>query len=291
MPKMICTVGLLVSFLVFGQCYGQSPSSEGISQRERQALEALFQATDGNHWKNHEGWLGAPGTECSWHGIICERLSAEAKTVSHLDLSENNLNGHVPENLAELVHLQSLTIFGNRLVGRLPNTVVERWLSGQLSISAEAPLLTDVSEIDYESSPSALLCGQHRIVLRADTHAEEYLNQCRNATPNDRTTYCEVKQGKIWWEEFARLAWLLEKNGFFELKPNHDRNVTDSTFVSTRVTRLGKSYEVVEYAGGGPLNLWVIQRSIEGVGALLDWEKSSTQPTYPAWQSPIQQRR
>jgi hypothetical protein len=110
-----------------------------------------------------------------------------------------------------------------------------------------------------------------------------YVNRCRNATADDRTTYCEVKQGKIWWQEFARLAWLLEKNGFFALKSNYERSVTNAEFVSTRVVRLGKTYEVVDYADGGPLRLWAIHHAIEGVGFSLDWEKTTTQPTCPAW--------
>ena len=56
------------------------------------------------------------------------------------------------------------------------------------------------------------------------------------------------------------LAWTLEKNGYFTLQGDYQRNITDSAFVSTRVTRNGKKYEVVVYAGGGPLELWMIHR-------------------------------
>jgi len=250
---------------------------------ERQVLESLYNATDGEHWKHRVGWLGPPGTECNWHGVVCQQNGDEQMRVSGLELYENNLNGRIPDELTSLSHLESLVVSGNHLAGRLPDVIIQRWLAGSLWISAEAPLLTDVSAIDFESYPSALLCGQRRILLHADTSAISYVNQCRNATPADRTTYCEVKEGKIWWEEFARLAWLLEKDGFFALKPNYERNVTHGTFVSTRVIRFGQFHEVVDYAGGGPLSLWAIHRSIEGVGSSANWEKTRMQPTCPRW--------
>jgi hypothetical protein len=214
---------------------------------------------------------------------MCGQSVDGQASVIELELAENNLNGRIPDEITKFVHLESLTIFGNQLSGRLPDAIVKPWLAGSLSITVETPLLTDVSAIDFESDASALLCGQHRIVFQANTSAVSYTRRCRNATPKDRTTYCEVKEGRIWWGEFARLAWMLEGNGFFELKPKYERNVTDAAFVSTRVIRLGKPYEVVDYAGGGPLNLWTIQTSIEGVGALVDWEKNKTQPQCPAW--------
>ena len=79
------------------------------------------------------------------------------------------------------------------------------------------------------------------------------------------------------------LAWMLEKNGYFMLKAEYNRNITDSAFVSTRVTRKGKKYEVIEYAGGGPLELWMTQRAIEGVSSTIEWSKAETLPGCPRW--------
>jgi hypothetical protein len=219
---------------------------------------------------------------------VCGRNVDGHANVIELHLTENNLKGRIPDEITKFVRLESLNIFGNQLSGRLPEVVIKSLLAGSLWITAETPLLTDVSAIDVESDPP-LLCGQHRIVFQANSSAVSYTRRCRNATPEDRTTYCEVKEGQIWWGDFARLAWMLEENGFFDLKPKYERNVTDSGFVSIRVIRLGKPYEVVDYAGGGPLNLWTIQTSIEGVGALADWEKSKTQPQCPAWNQVLTQ--
>ena len=129
----------------------------------------------------------------------------------------------------------------------------------------------------------SLLCARQRIVLNSDGTAMMYTTQCRNAAPDDRTTYCEVKEGNISPQEFATLAWMIEKNGFFALQPKYWRNITDSGFENTRVTRAGKSAEVSNYASAGPLELWSIQRAIEGVATNIDFQKTNRIPTCPRW--------
>jgi hypothetical protein len=165
----------------------------------------------------------------------------------------------------------------------LPAPWLRRWRTGELLISAEPQLLIDVSEIDFESSASSLLCEQHRVVLRSDRSASLFTKRCRKSTPDDRTTFCEVKRGRTWPGEFEKLAWLLEKNGFFTLRRQYDRNVTDGMFESTLAIRAGKRYEVVDYAGAGSFDLWVIHRAIEGVASSTEWETPTTQPECPRW--------
>jgi hypothetical protein len=275
---LACTAGLRQP--CFG---GPASTAKGISAQERQALVVLYEATEGNHWKKHEGWLGPEGSECTWYGVQCEPSATEPTTVIDLDLSENNLHGRIPEAIGRLVHLRTLFLFHNDLSGRLPEPLIRQWLSGSLWVTAEAPLLTDVSEIDYEYAASALLCARHRVVLRSDSTAVRFTERCRNASPKDRRTFCEVEKGRIYGEEFALLAWTLEKNGYFMLQADYQRNISDSSFVSTGVTRNGKKYEVVEYAGGGPLELWVIHSAIEGVSSSIDWNKAETLPKCPRW--------
>jgi hypothetical protein len=254
----------------------------GLPAKERQALVALYEATGGKHWKHRVGWLGPPGTECKWHGVECNFEPGErVPGVFWLSLDSNNLAGAIPEAVCRLAHLKRLIISGNRLVGRLPEPLLRRWQTGDLEISAEMPLFTGISEIDFESSASALLCWRHRIVFRSDASATLYTTRCRDATPDDRTTYCEVKQGRAW--ALPRLAWLIEKNGFYGFQGEYSRLVTDSGFEKTRVIRDGKRYQVVDYAGGGPLDLWTIEAAIEGVAADVEWEKTTTQPECPRW--------
>ena len=289
-----------------------APGFENLSRRhivipleERQALEALYKATDGDHWKHRVGWLGPAGTECDWHGVGCGGSNksgaimdlnlfddnllgsipgelGQLRKLQSLNLGKNHLVGAVPTTLGQLSDLRSLTLHGNHFSGLLPNLLIQRWLAGPLDLRAENPLLTDVSEIDFESNPSALLCGSQRIILRSDGNATLFTKRCRNAIPKDRSTFCEVKKGNI-YESFAMLAWLLEKNGFFALQPEYSISVTDAGFFSTRVIRSGKTYEVVEYAGGGPFELWVIEEAIQGLAFSTDWAKPTTIAKCPRW--------
>ena len=273
------------------QCPGQpatdvlsSSESKRIPPQERQALIAIYEATDGTHWKDKNGWLGDPGSECTWKGVMCGSRLPGPTTVTSLTLSENNLRGAIPEAAGQLTHLENLDIYGNALSGKLPEAWIRRSRTGELFIAAEDSLLTDVTAIDFESSSSSVICAKYRIVLHSDRTAVQYTERCRNATPDDRASFCEVKEGRAWG--FARLGWLLEENGFFALRENYDLSVTDSTFESLRVIRNGKSYEVIEYAGAGPQALWVIHRSIEGVASSIEWEKTTKQPKCPRWSEP-----
>ncbi len=254
---------------------------QGIPGQEREALLALYRATDGDHWTHRVGWLGPSGTECSWHGVECwSRYNKPG--VTGLELFENNLNGTVPQSLAQLTQLDRLNVYRNHLSGMLPERLIQQWRVGTLDFMGDASLLTDISKIEFEFSPSALLCGRRRIDLDADGRAVQYEKRCRSATLDDRTTFCEVKEGKVWPGQFATLGWLLEKNDFFHLSPEYYRTVTEAAFETTQVTRNGNHYTVENYAAAGPIELSVIQLAIQGVAASLEWEKTSTQPECPA---------
>ena len=155
MNRFAVTLCLLASLATCAQAFGQAPAGHSssrarvISASERSALVALFEATDGNHWKNHNGWFGAPGTECDWYGVVCEPAgSDDAAVVTSVDLMQNNLRGHVPAEITGLAHLKTLFLYGNELSGMLPDSMIQRWLSGDLWVNMEAPLLTKVTEID-----------------------------------------------------------------------------------------------------------------------------------------------
>ena len=130
---------------------------------------------------------------------------------------------------------------------------------------------------------TALLCGFHRVELDADGPAIRFETRCRNSTPDDRATYCEVKEGKSSGSGFATLAWVLEKNGFFHLNAEYSATWTDAAFATTRATRNGKQYSVQEYAFGAPFEFSVIRLAIEGfASSIVRWEKTSTRPECPA---------
>lgn len=85
-----------------------------ISLSECLALVALFNSTDGPSWKTNTNWLSnySPST---WFGV-----SIEAKSVSSLQLNNNQLSGTIPAELGSLSNLNILYLSSNQLSGPIP---------------------------------------------------------------------------------------------------------------------------------------------------------------------------
>ena len=82
--------------------------------KERLALVALYNMTDGPNWATTTNWLSEePFGE--WHGVKTNRRS-----VIELDLKTNQLNGQIPSDLEDLSNLKLLSFAGNRLSGEIP---------------------------------------------------------------------------------------------------------------------------------------------------------------------------
>ena len=83
---------------------------------EREALIALYNATNGAGWTNNSGWVTATvGTECTWYGVTCG-----GGQVTALILSNNQLSGVMPTELGNLSRLFYLIMAGNQLTGSIP---------------------------------------------------------------------------------------------------------------------------------------------------------------------------
>lgn len=86
---------------------------------QRAALLALYSSSNGAGWSQQEGWLGEPGSECDWYGVSCN----EHGNMTSLSLSNNNLSGNVPAELADLVTATSIDLSYNQLTGEVPAEV------------------------------------------------------------------------------------------------------------------------------------------------------------------------
>ncbi|MCU0286407.1 MAG: hypothetical protein MUF15_08400 [Acidobacteria bacterium] len=63
---IIVLVSIMAILLTPGRTYGR------ISLKERDALEALYNKTNGSQWRHQDNWKKAPGTETSWTGITLD---------------------------------------------------------------------------------------------------------------------------------------------------------------------------------------------------------------------------
>ncbi len=107
---------------------------------DRQALDSLFEATEGQLWRINSKWL-SDASISQWsrvepdgegrvvglyltynrlRGKIPPELGTFAKLVS-LDLSYNQLGGEIPPELGNLANLREFDLYGNQLSGEIPS--------------------------------------------------------------------------------------------------------------------------------------------------------------------------
>ena len=84
-------------------------------ETDREALVALYNATDGESWKRNNNWLSsAPIGE--WHGVSVD----EDGRVVMVSLLLNQLSGEIPRELGDLASLKELWLSRNQLSGKIP---------------------------------------------------------------------------------------------------------------------------------------------------------------------------
>ena len=104
---------ILVAALSLGPRNAHAEGGSVASDRE--ALVALYHATDGPNWTDSTNWLSdAPiGT---WYGVTTD---ADGR-VDRLGLFGNQLTGEIPRELGNLANLKWLSLDGNELTGEIP---------------------------------------------------------------------------------------------------------------------------------------------------------------------------
>ena len=91
-----------------------------IPDPDREALVSLYNATGGPDWRNSFNWLSdAPFGE--WHGVTTD----DDGRVNGLILTDNNLDGPLPEDVIGIEKLQVIDVRGNNLTGMIPSGMAE----------------------------------------------------------------------------------------------------------------------------------------------------------------------
>ena len=115
------------------------PLAETSPETDREALVALYNATNVENWENSDNWLSdAPIGE--WHGVT----SNSDGRVTLLNLSRNKLSGEIPAELGSLFQLERLSLTVNELSGEIPaelgslSNLIRLYLGGT-ELSGEIP--------------------------------------------------------------------------------------------------------------------------------------------------------
>jgi hypothetical protein len=156
-----------------------------VPSQEHRVLMELFAATGGDSWSNRDGW-GTEKSPCDWYGVWCDFLDGDASrpVVAGLSLSLNNLAGTLPASLGELQHLHSLTVSGNRLSGKVPEAILERWDRHQFEFDGRGNAFSNlVIRATVEYSASGTLCSASE-----DLHYRVEFDE-----PKNRVTFQSVR--------------------------------------------------------------------------------------------------
>lgn len=112
---------------------GPAPTTEPTTSPEtdRQALVALYHATDGPNWSINTNWLSDAPLD-QWYGVITDGTGR----VMQLELASNGLSGELPPEIGNLSKLWFLRLGDNDLSGQLPSELgrlldlLDLWLPG-----------------------------------------------------------------------------------------------------------------------------------------------------------------
>ena len=108
------TEGRATITAMVGDAHGTAELAVEYLDRERAALVALYESTDGANWGGNYGWM-TDAPLAAWYGVTVH----DGRVVT-LQLFNNNLTGPIPPEVGDLVNLRVLELSFNRLTGSIP---------------------------------------------------------------------------------------------------------------------------------------------------------------------------
>ena len=160
-------------------------TAEPASYTQREALSALYTATNGSRWSVSEGlWLtNRPLDE--WFGVTTDTEGY----VTRIDLNNRGLAGPMPSALGDLRRLEHLDLSGNQLSGRIPPEIgrIERLthliLTDNQLDGPIPPQLSSLKELTYLDLDGNELTGRIPDLSNLSNLTEIWLAQNRITGP------------------------------------------------------------------------------------------------------------
>jgi hypothetical protein len=90
--------------------------------KQRYIMSLFYYSLNGNGWKNITNWLTSE-PECNWDQVWCSKNNR----VTKIDLTGKGLKGSIPHEIGNLVDLEKLVLYKNKITKFIPSSI------GQLS--------------------------------------------------------------------------------------------------------------------------------------------------------------
>ena len=203
------------------------------------ALMALYKQTKGKTWTRNGGWGNTKLDLGNWEGITCD----EDGNVTHIKLSDNNLQGKLPDVFYAFPKLKQVVLSKNQLTGCLPLSF------GYLPENCKADVRHN------KLSKSTIYTPKHRIA-KVSQSIKCYPQQPEHG---DFRLFidCEVDLNPV--------------NGYYadnECRLHH--KATEGEGINIYV--LGDGYDKAEYAIGGTAEFW-LERAADAIFEIEPYKK------------------
>ena len=189
---------LMVLLVVLTLFLGDAAAAQGSVSDDRQALAALYHATDGENWKTNSNWLSEKPL-AAWHGVTTDKNGR----VTQLTLIKNRLSGEIPAALANLTKLEALMLNDNGQLARSLTVslrglshLTKLWTLGtELCAPRDAAFQAWLATIDFSgvNCPSEPVIGKDKkettggaLPAKAVRRIEGLLGEKKRRTPAQR---------------------------------------------------------------------------------------------------------
>ncbi|CAD5167116.1 unnamed protein product [Musa acuminata subsp. malaccensis] len=134
------TIACFLLLILFAQACGQQDDVRmdfSIVVVVEKVRNELLLWNQGN--KIFQNWSGDPCSPSPWEGFTCQMLN-HTFTITHLNLSSNNLQGSIPTSIGDLSELRELYLEDNNFTGSVPESFVSLHHLSNLSIKCNPHL-------------------------------------------------------------------------------------------------------------------------------------------------------
>jgi hypothetical protein len=258
-----------------------------VPPEERRILMELYASAGGERWSTRSGW-GTDSSVCDWWGVWCDFPDGDARrpVVAGLSLALNNLEGTLPSSLADLRHLNSLRLTGNRLSGVVPESLLRRWDRHDFEFEGYGNTFSNlVVRATVQYSASETLCSftddlRYRVEID-ESRQRATFQSVRCVNTRSRDTYCLVREGPS-PPSLARFSRGLRALGYTTFREEYDfpfSGVTHGVYLTTEAEwGDGTKRSVETYSGQGPIEVWSAQQLFLGLISEIGWERESRRP-------------